>query len=52
MHEPVRCIDCRVQITKTQYAFDGRCKHCHGLADRGKSDIDDCFRGSVILLDD
>ena len=52
MHEPAACIDCRVHITKAQRAFDGRCKHCHGLADRGKSDIDDCFQGSVILLDE
>ena len=52
MHEPVCCIDCRVQITKAQRAFDGRCKHCNGLVNRGKSDIDNCFQGSVILLDD
>ena len=49
------CRECGQRIIKNQWYPNGRedyCRHCYSLLTYGKSDVDKCFQGSVILLDD
>mgnify|MGYP003149801604 CR=1 FL=1 len=48
-----RCIECSMPIVKDRYPVDKRyCKHCYGRMERGGSDIETCFQGSVIIMED
>jgi len=48
-----RCKQCNMPIPKDRYAKDrAYCKHCYSEIQWGKSDINTCYQGSVIMLED
>jgi len=48
------CIDCNDTIGRNGKigADNVRCKHCYNKMQYGVSDINNCFQGSVITLDE
>ena len=48
------CVDCNDTIGKHGKigADNVRCKHCYNKLQYGVSDINNCFQGSVITLDE
>lgn len=46
------CVDCKQVITQSYLAKDGLCRHCHAKNKHGTVDINTCFQGSVITLED
>ncbi len=48
-----RCKECNMPITTDHYAEDrSYCRHCYTAKKWGKSDIETCYQGSVIMLED
>jgi len=48
----VYCKDCNDVIPDAYLQKRGRCRHCHTKKKHGVVDIETCFQGSVILLED
>ena len=46
------CIDCDDVIADVHLTKDGRCRHCGTKEKHGVVDINNCFQGSVITLED
>ncbi len=46
------CKECGDVITDAYLAVDGCCRHCHTKKKHGVVDINNCFQGSVIILED
>ena len=46
------CDDCEQAISQSYLAKGGRCRHCHSKKVYGTLDIETCFQGSVITMED
>ncbi len=46
------CKECKDVITDSYLEVDGCCRHCHTKKAHGVVDINTCFQGSVITLED
>ena len=47
-----RCVDCGDVIPDFDRVTESRCKHCTTKMKHGVVDINTCFQGSVIALED
>jgi copper chaperone CopZ len=48
----MHCKECKDTITDAYLTVDGCCRHCHTKKLHGVVDINTCFQGSVITLED
>ena len=46
------CSDCGDVLTDNDRTINGRCRHCTVKRKHGVVDINTCFQGSVITLED
>ena len=46
------CSDCNDVLTDNDRSVEGRCRHCTVKRKHGVVDINTCFQGSVIILED
>jgi|14BtaG_2_1085337.scaffolds.fasta_scaffold18089_6 hypothetical protein len=46
------CSDCNDVLTDNDRSVKGRCRHCTVKRKYGVVDINNCFQGSVIIMED
>ena len=49
--EILKCTICKNQIHEKNRSENGKCRHCYNKLKYGVSDINNCFQGSVIVID-
>ena len=49
--EVLKCKSCKKQIHEKNKTENEFCKHCYNKQKYGVSDINNCFKGSVITID-